>query len=72
MDIVYSHRNGETEIPTEKGFYWAYNEYGSGLPPSIFIRHLNNNGWDNLVAINFKGQKFYGPIPMPQWRKHNG
>lgn len=59
----YSHRNGESEPPTEFGFYWV--KFYSLLSPSIMrwgvLQH--NEKW--VAPMLKEVVAFYGPIALP-------
>lgn len=64
---TYSHRNGENDEPTVKGWYWTYNDYGDFIPKSVHTHFFDGKTWDNPVAVLFlKDTRYYGPIPEPE------
>lgn len=74
-DNKYAHRNGETESPTESGWYWFSGESDdvahAGLIHIVHgIKHPEawpvwSEGWDYLSE--YRGQ-WWGPI-TPPWRE---
>lgn len=71
----YSHRNGETEPPTEEGYFWLEGnsgriEFGKGWgtsqPHYVFPRanciHLDR---DNTIRLSSFTGRFWGPVTMP-------
>lgn len=75
MSSRYNHRNGETEPPTESGWYWfsgeSHDVTHAGLIHVVHgIKHPEawpawSDGWDYLSE--YHGQ-WWGPI-TPPWRE---
>lgn len=71
-DDAYSHRNGETDAPTKRGYYW-FSGMAGDEPYEDMITVLQWASGENLVAmgadttdlLEFKG-KWFGPI-VPPW-----
>lgn len=81
MPTLYSHKNGETEVPTVQGWYWFRGEmdgrHEAGLVkvnkpdrafPTLIVSPQWIDGW--MEAELFVG-RWWGPIPKP-WEENNG
>jgi hypothetical protein len=76
-----AHRNGETEPPTRKGYYWYR---GRVIKPGqklgkrrrVFVYVWVDEGWSDRVSFDnkvvpldsFKGGEWWGPI-VPPWAR---
>lgn len=72
--MTYTHRNGETEPPTEAGEYWFIGEvYGKWLAEKVDVR-LRGKGFGastsegSYEVSEFRGSRWWGPIiEIPPW-----
>lgn len=74
MSSQYNHRNGETDAPTESGWYWFSGEHDGVIHAGLIhvvsgIKHPEawptwNDGWSYLSE--YQGQ-WWGPL-TPPWR----
>lgn len=61
---MFTHRNGETEPPTDPGYYWVWSLV-DGQP----FEHPYVNGWfggEWYFPHDPQSSIYYGPIPEPQ------
>lgn len=76
--MTYSHRNGETELPTTEGHYWFLGKHSKrarDFPNRRDILHVNSGGMTKyhkprtayarmMPATELIGQ-WWGPVPPP-------
>jgi hypothetical protein len=70
--MTYSHRNGETEPPTEDGYYWLRSVPGD-LRRAIGITEiLEGEPPEGLLTFEeLAGVRWWGPV-TPPWDEDNG
>lgn len=72
MNGPYTHRNGETDTPTEHGLYLV--RHARGYP--MFVYFIDDFGVDNFFMADdqieldlnkpyFAGVRWWGPITLP-------
>lgn len=65
LEVRYSHRNGESQPPRIKGYYWRVNP--NPLPGilSAIVDYWDGYGW-RMIEHQFDDDKIYGPILEPE------
>jgi hypothetical protein len=72
--VTYTHRNGETEPPTEEGWYFLTGARGVGFPAGTPLVHVAKKRYGkvcfvvdlNVPAADIAGQ-WWGPVTLP-WK----